>query len=139
MPFVPPLLDGRGAVALGELLAIRAEDHAQVRELRDRRAERSEEGDVLGRVGEVVVAADDVRDAHLRVVHADAEVVQRMAVGAHEDEVVQGLGRELDAAPDQVVDDDRLVGHPQAHDVPLAGAARGGRSPRAKCSGPRPE
>ena len=57
---VAPLLDGRGAVALRELLAVGAEDHAEVRELRDRRAERPEEGDVLGRVREVVVAADDV-------------------------------------------------------------------------------
>ncbi len=87
----------------------------------NRRAERAKERDVLGRVGEVVVPPDDVRDAHLRVVHADAEVVQRVPVGAHEDEIVQGLGRELDAAADQVVDDDRLVRHPQAHDVPLAG------------------
>ena len=60
MPCVAPLLDGRGAVALGELLAVGAEDHAEVGELRDRRAERPEERDVLGRVGEVVVAADDV-------------------------------------------------------------------------------
>ena len=95
---VAPLLDGGGAVPLGELLAVGAEDHAEVRELRDRRAERPEERDVLGRVGEVVVAADDVRDPHVGVVHADAEVVERMAVGAHEDEVVEGVGRKLDAA-----------------------------------------
>ena len=59
---VPPLLDRGGSVALGELLLVRAEDHAQVGELGDRRAERPEERDVLGRVGEVVVPANDVGD-----------------------------------------------------------------------------
>ena len=43
-----------------------------------------------------------------------------MAVGAHEDEVVEGVRRELDASADQVLDDDRLGRHRQAHDVALA-------------------
>ncbi len=117
---VAPLLDGGRAVPLGELLAVRAEDHPQVGELRNGSAERPEQGDVLGRVGEVIVAADDVADPHLGVVHADAEVVERVAVRAHEHEVVQRVGGKLDAAADQVLDDDRFGRHPEPNDVALA-------------------
>ena len=117
---VPPLLDGRRSVSLGELLLVRAQDHAEVGELRYRRAEGSEQRHVLGRVGEVVVAPDHVRDAHVRVVDADAEVVERVPVGPDEHEVVEGVGRKLHAPSDQVVDDDRLGRHLQADDVALA-------------------
>jgi hypothetical protein len=120
-PLVAPLLDRGGAVALGELLAVRPEDHAEVRELRDRRAEGAEERDVLGRVGQMVVAADDVRDPHVRVVHADAEVIQRVAVGAHEDEIVEGVGREIHPPADEIVHDEGLVRHAEANDVALTG------------------
>jgi hypothetical protein len=77
---------------------------------------------VLGRVREVIVAAEHVRDPHVGVVHADGEVVERVPVGAHEHEVVQGIGGELDAPPDQVVHDDRLPWHLEAHDEFLSRA-----------------
>jgi hypothetical protein len=109
-------------VALRELLAVRAEDHPEMREPGQRGAEGPEERHMLRRVRQVVVAPDDVRDPHVRVVDADAEVVERVAVRAHEDEVVDRVGGELDGAPDQVVDDDRLGGNPEPHDVALAGA-----------------
>ena len=96
-PLRAELLGAGGAVALGELLSVGAEDHPEVRERRRLGAERAEEGDVLRRVREVVDAADDVGDPHRHVVDADREVVERVAVRAHQDEVVEGPGRELGA------------------------------------------
>jgi hypothetical protein len=68
----------------------------------------------------MVVAADDVRDPHVGVVHADAEVVERVPVRTHEGEVVERVGRKLDAAADQVLDDDRLGRHLEADHELLA-------------------
>ena len=56
------------------------------------------------RVGQVVVAADDVGDAHVVVVDDDREHVGRRAVGAQEDEVVEVLVLEDDAALHLVLD-----------------------------------
>ena len=70
-------------------------------------AERPEQQDVLGRVREVVLAADDVRDRHRGVVHDDREVVQRAAVAADDDEVAAEVGDiDLDVAADDVVEGD---------------------------------
>ena len=62
-------------MALGELLAVRPTDHGQVRERRRRVAERLVDEHLTRGVGEVVVAADDVGDLHVRVVAHDGEVV----------------------------------------------------------------
>ena len=96
--FSPATIKSLCDAAMATIIERESHEHPEVRELRHLGAERAEERDVLGRVGEVVVAPEDVRDAHVDVVHADGEVVERVAVGAHEDEVVQGVGRELDAA-----------------------------------------
>jgi thymidine phosphorylase len=48
-------------------------------------------------------------------------------------EIVQGLGRKLHAAPDQVVHDDRLVRHLQANDVALAGRGAARALLRSDC------
>ena len=56
------LLDRGGAVPLGELLAVGAEDVREVAVLGERRAERLQDLDLLRRVRDVVVAAQDVRD-----------------------------------------------------------------------------
>jgi len=92
-----------------------------VRERRHLRSQGAEERDVFGRVRQVVVAAKDMSDPHVRIVNADREVIERVAVGADEDEVVEGLGGELDAAADEIVDDDGLGRHLQAHHELLAG------------------
>ena len=83
---------------------VRPEDQRQVREPRQRRAERLVEENLARRVGDVVVAADDVGDAHVHVVDDDAEVVDRRAVGAQDDEVVQVGVLEHDGTLHQVVD-----------------------------------
>ena len=52
----------------------------------------------------MVVAADDVGDAHVVVVDDDGEHVGRRAVGAQDDEVVEVLVGEGDAALHAVLD-----------------------------------
>ena len=69
--------DGHGAVALAEPRFVGAEDQRHVAERGKAVAERLIEQDLARRVGEVIVAADDVRDPHLGVVDDDAEVVGR--------------------------------------------------------------
>ena len=82
---------------------------------RFRVAEGPEEEDVLRRVGEVILAADDVGDAHRRVVDHHGEVVERRAVAADDDEVAaEGGGVELDVAPDEVVEGDHAGLDPEA-------------------------
>ncbi len=71
------------------------------------RAQRLEQQDVLGRVGEVVLAADDVRDGHGRVVDGHREVVEGRAVRAHDHQVAaEGVGVDLDVAANDVVEGD---------------------------------
>src|SRR5206468_912745 len=84
------------AVALGEALAVGAQNHGNVRELRQLRSQRVENVDLPRRVVDVVVAADYVRDVHVEVVHDDPEVVRRDAVLAQQDEVVELAVRDGD-------------------------------------------
>ena len=103
------------AVALRELLAVRAEQAAEVRVGRRLVPQRLQHLDLLGRVRDVVVAADHVRDRVVHVLDRRGEVVGRTAVGADDDEVLELRVRNLDAAADDVVPArDALVGHPEA-------------------------
>ena len=60
------------------------------------------ERDLLGRVGHVVVATDDVTHFHVRVVHYDTEVVRGRAVCPGDDPVVQAGCREAQFPLDEV-------------------------------------
>ena len=55
-----------------------------MRKLRQRHAKRLEEEDVLRRVGEVVLAANDVGDPHVGIVDHNGEVIERRAIGAQD-------------------------------------------------------
>ncbi len=137
----------RGAVPLAELAALGAEHHGVVGEGGDRRAEGPEQQQLARRVGEVVVAADDVRDAHVAVVDHRGEVVAGGAVGAHDDEVADGALLDHNGAADDVVDGRRrrpargtaastARGPP---DGPRPRRARGrGSAGRSAACGPRP-
>ena len=115
------LLHRGGAVALGELLAVRPVEQRQVRVAGRLGAERREHEQLLRGVGEVVVAADHIGDAHLEVVDGDREVVQRGAVAAGDHEIVLEPVLEPHRAADQVLDHGlALVGDPQADRGALA-------------------
>ena len=90
------------ARALAELLLVGAEHQGQVPELRRLRAEGPVEQDLLGRVDQVLLAAEDVRDAHVHVVADDDEVVRRVPVATDHDPVVDLAVLERHLAADQV-------------------------------------
>ena len=87
--------------ALGELLAVGSEDQPVVDELRRRRAQGLEQPPVEVLVRPVIVAADDVGDPEVHVVHDAGQVVGRRAVLADERDPVEALaerGRGLEVA-----------------------------------------
>ena len=110
-------------MALGQLAAVGAMQQRQVRVKRRLRppAEACRERgfqhqQLLGRVGEVVLAAHHVRDAGVQVVDRDREVVEHRAVRARDHGVVEMQVLEAGLAADQVVHDRRaLLGDAQAH------------------------
>ena len=82
-----------GAVALGQFLPVRPQDHRQVREARHRRAERFVQIDLARRVVDMIVATDDLGDAHVDVVDHHREVVGGEPVRTQHHEIVEfGVG-----------------------------------------------
>ena len=77
-------------------------------------AGRADDVDLLRRVGDVVVAADHVRDPVPHVLHRRGEVVGRAPVRAKQDEILELLVRELDPPLHHVVPAGHaLVRHPE--------------------------
>eukprot|EP00825_Cyclidium_porcatum_P048862 TRINITY_DN831_c0_g1_i20.p2 TRINITY_DN831_c0_g1~~TRINITY_DN831_c0_g1_i20.p2 ORF type:complete len:531 (+),score=22.41 TRINITY_DN831_c0_g1_i20:590-2182(+) len=101
--FVVVLHDRNGTVALRQLGAVIAEDHRQVGVGWHFGAECLKDVDLARGVVDMVVTADDVGDAHIPVIDADAEIVGRCAVGAGDDQVVQFRVGKLDVALDLVI------------------------------------
>ena len=97
------------AMALGELLPVRPVDHWYMPVARHLGAQRRQDVDLPGRVVDMVVAADHMRDAHVPIVDADAEVVGRRAVGAGDDEVIELGIANRDRPLDQIVPGDRAI------------------------------
>ena len=97
------------AGALGQLGAFRIEDHRQVGEVRYRHTQRAVDVDLPRGIVDVVVAAHDIADAHVHVVHHHREVVGRIPVRAKDHQVVQLAVGDLDPALDLVVPRDHAV------------------------------
>ena len=98
-------IDAERAVALGQLGAVGAVDQRDMGHLGTSQPQRLVDLRLAGGIGEVVVAADDVGDAHVVVVDHDRQHVGRRAVGAQQDEVVEILVLPDDAALHLVLDD----------------------------------
>src|SRR4029453_8635659 len=93
----------------------RAEDVRDVPVLRERSAERLEDLDLLGRVRDVILAANDVGDPVQPVLERRGEVVRRPPVAPDEHEVLDLVVRVVDPTADQVLPPRRpLVGHADA-------------------------
>src|SRR5580692_10144735 len=120
-------------MALGEALPICAENRGQVGEFGNRPAEGFIDGNLLGGVGDVVVAANDVSDAHEGVVDGDDVVIDGDAAtfdfgntrspaggAADEDEIADSVGGELDRAAHEVVKAEGVVLNAEANRVGLA-------------------
>ncbi len=101
--------DAGGAVALGEPRLVWAENERDVGKHRRRCAERVILQQLLGRVRNVVGAADDVRHAHVEIVSDDAEVICRDLVGAQQDEIFDLAVGELQVAEHCIVPAGRAV------------------------------
>ena len=96
--------------------------------LRQRHAERLKEEDVLRRVGEVVLAANDVGDPHVGIVDDDGEVIERRAVGAQDHQVAtQGVTVNLDPPADKVINNNNAWLNAEAQRCRLTGCDAGGR------------
>ncbi len=97
------------AGALGQLGALLVEDHRHVRELGHRCIQRFIDIDLARGVVDVVVAADDLGDAHVPVVHHHRKVVGGKPVRAEDHHVVELAVGDLDASLDQVVEHHRTA------------------------------
>ena len=123
------VVDRRLALALAHLRPVGVEDERQVGERRHLVAERPEQQDVLGRVRDVVLAADDVGHLHRRVVDDDGEVVQRRPVRADDDEVAADVRDvDLDSAADDVVPGDDALADAEAERALRPSASKAARS-----------
>ena len=109
----------RALVAFAHLCAVLIQDERNVRIARRFDAEPAKQRDVLGRVAQVIFAADHVRDAHLQIVRHIDEMKHRLAVGPHDDEIriqflaVGQFARHV--ADDQIGNDHRLARHFEFH------------------------
>jgi len=113
-------------VALGKPLAVCPQNCGKVRELRHRPSKGFVDGDLLGRVGNVIVAADHVRDAHERIVDGDHVVIDRhtgrhTAGTSHQHRIAHGFRSEHHVATNNVVEAERVVFDSQANREMLAG------------------
>ena len=91
-------------------------------ELRNRATQCLVDKDLARGVGQMVIAADDVRDLHVGVVADNGEVVGGAAVGANQDHVVHDVGGEGHVAVHGVVELDGAVvfGYLQAPNMGFA-------------------
>ena len=75
--------EGGAAIALAHFAAVGVQDERDVRKLWRFHAERVKERDMLGRVAQMIFAADDVGDAHVQVVDDVHKMKHRSAVGTN--------------------------------------------------------
>ena len=100
---VPVFHQRGGAVPLGKLGPVRAENHGQVAELRHRQVQRAKQLNVSRRAGQPFLRPQHVADVHGVVVHHHRHVVGGKAVGLHQHEVVGQLVLPLHVSPDDVL------------------------------------
>ena len=82
-------LRAQRAVTLGELLAIRTMDQWNMRPDRHVPAHRLIDHHLPGGIVQVIVAADNVGYAHVVIVHHNSQHIDRRAVGAQQDHIVE--------------------------------------------------
>ena len=80
-------------------------------------AQRLLEQDMLGRVGQMLLATDDVRDLHERVIDDDCEMVGREAVGLSNDEILQLTGSETDFPEHDILHHDLPIRNLETKDM----------------------
>mmetsp|Transcript_23873 Transcript_23873/g.66853 ORF Transcript_23873/g.66853 Transcript_23873/m.66853 type:complete len:384 (-) Transcript_23873:12-1163(-) len=103
-------------MSLGKFGPVRGQDERHVAELWDWQVQSLVDKDLPRSVHQVLLRAEHVCDAHLRVIHYNAEVVHGHTGIANNDEIAtQVIGIPLDLTQHQVVDHHLLVlGHAEA-------------------------
>ena len=71
----------------------------------------------------MVIAADDVRNLHQRVVNDDYVVVHRHSVGAQDDWIADNFAGKLDISMNDVMEPNRAFGNLQSNRARLAAIA----------------
>ena len=97
--------DALGPVAFRKLGAVRPVNQRDVGEFGHRPAEPRVDLGLPGGVGQVIGAANDVRDAHVMVIDHDRQIVRRVAVRSEDDQIVEILVRKGDESLHMVIDD----------------------------------
>ena len=80
--------NNRAMLALGKLAPSGATSKRKMREMRRLDAGRVENQNVLERVGEMILPADNVADAEIGVIGAGGQMIRRRAVAAQKREVL---------------------------------------------------
>ena len=110
-------------VTLGQLLVALPHDVRKVAELGDlaradsKPSERTVQRKLARCARQQIFAAQHVGDSHQCVVRRVHEGVERVAVGANEDEVRHVLGTESHLATHEVIPGPVLIGHPEPRDT----------------------
>jgi hypothetical protein len=96
--------DGRRAMPFRQRRVIGAHDEREVRKGRRRPAERLVQQHLSRGIGDVILAADHVRDLHQRIVDHDGKVVGRYAIGPQQHGIADDLRMKSHFAADDVVE-----------------------------------
>ena len=80
------------------------QNHRQVCEDRQLRAQGFEDIDLPGRIVNMVVTAYDVSNSHVDVIDNDGEIVGWHAVGAHDHQVIQLAVADADTAVNLIIE-----------------------------------
>ena len=96
---------GFRVLAFGQLGPVFGEDQRHVGESkRPVIAERVDEHQLIGRVGEMLLAADHVGDLHRRVIDRACKLIGRKSIGLDDDEIADQVGVESHIAADHVLE-----------------------------------
>ena len=93
-------------MALGELLAVRAQNHGDMSEGWNRCAQSLVHHNLARSVGQVVIATNDVGNAHASVINNGSKVVGWGTIGAEDDKVIKLAGVKGNVTVNSVVDND---------------------------------
>ena len=93
-------------MALGELLTVRTQNHGDVSEGWDRCAQSLVHHNLARSVGQVVIATNDVGNAHASVINNGSKVVGWGAIGAEDDKVIKLASVKGYVSVNSVVDND---------------------------------
>ena len=91
------------AMAFRKALLIGSQDERQMSKLGEGSAGRLVQENLFWRIGDVVCAADHMRNPHIQVVGHNSQVIRGNSVGSQQNEIFQVLILDLDRAENQIM------------------------------------